>query len=177
MKQLGHYETLGKMPKLNIDCVLYAHNVSRENFGLILRSADIFGVKSIYYFQEKNSVNQKRLSKLSRNSGVPVVFTTDIEPLLSLKAEGYQLAALEVTESSIPLRKGNFKPKVCFIIGNEKNGIPENILNIADRAYHIEMTGSFISSLNAAVAASIALYELNRFFLTASGTKQALSIP
>ena len=46
MRQLGHYETLDKMPKLSIDCVLYICDVSLENLGLILRSADIFGVNN-----------------------------------------------------------------------------------------------------------------------------------
>ena len=165
MRQLGHYETLNKMPKVDIDCVLYLHNVSCENFGLILRSADIFGAKSIYYCHDIINVNKRQLSKLSRNSSIPVNFSDSIDSLLSLKANGYQIIALEVTDSSIPLRLGSFQPKICLIIGNEKNGIPENILNVANCSYHIEMIGGRISSLNVSIATSIALYEINKFYL------------
>jgi tRNA G18 (ribose-2'-O)-methylase SpoU len=61
MRQLGHYETLRRMPKATVDCVLYACGISCENLGLILRSADIFGVGAVYY----QRVRRMLLSNLS----------------------------------------------------------------------------------------------------------------
>ena len=165
MRQLGHYETLEKMPKMNIDCVLYVFDISSDNLGLILRSADVFGVGAIYYHQGKNTFNNKHLAKLSRNSSVRVYFTDGTEPLLDLKKQGYQIVALEITNTSNPIRQAAFHDKTCLIIGNEQNGIPDEILEIADFSCHIEMIGEHISSLNASVAGSIALYEMTRHFL------------
>jgi len=176
MNQLGHYETLEKMPKLSIDCVLYTCNVSCENLGLISRSADIFGANTIYYHQDDHAVNNKQLIKLSRNSNVPVCFSNGIDSLLRLKNDAYQIIALEITNKSIPLRFGSFQQKTCLVIGNEKNGIPENILDIVDCSYHIEMTGGHISSLNVSIAASIALYEITQYHLNnLSSTKPVFS--
>jgi len=173
MRQLGHYETLEKMPKLDIDCVLYICNVSIENLGLILRSADIFGVNTIYYRQDNQTVNNKQLLKQSRHSNIPIYFSDELNLLLNLKDSGYQIAALEITSTSIPLRLGSFSQKTCLVIGNEKSGVPEDVLDIADCSYHIEMIGDHISSLNVSIATSIALYEitqrhLNKYFLTKS---------
>jgi len=165
MRQLGHYETLEKMPKLNIDCVLYVCNVSCENLGLILRSADIFGVNTVYYCRDNYTINNKQLLKLSRNSSIPVCFSDGIDSLLSLKDSGYQIIALELTNTSIPLRFGSFQQKACLVIGNEKSGIPEDILDAVDCSYHIEMIGGRISSLNVSIAASIALYEITQHHL------------
>jgi len=55
-----------------------------------------------------------------------------------------------------------FQQKTCLIIGHEKNGIPEPLLDISDCICHIEMPGGNISSLNVSIAASIALYEITR---------------
>ena len=162
MRQLDHYETLEKMPKFCIDCVLYICNVSCENFGLILRSADIFGVNTVYYRKDNHTVNSKQLLKLSRNSNIPVCLSDGIDSLLSLKNSGYQIIALEITNTSIPLRFGSFQQKACLVIGNEKDGIPEDILDVADCSYHIDMIGGHISSLNVSIAASIALYEITQ---------------
>jgi tRNA G18 (ribose-2'-O)-methylase SpoU len=166
MKQLGHYETLEKMPKLDIDCVLYICNVSCENLGLILRSADIFGANTVYYRQDNITVNNKQLLKLSRNSNIPVCFSDGIDSLLNLKNNGYQIMALEITNTSFPLKHSKLKQKTCLIIGNEKSGIPEDALDIADCSYHIEMIGGHISSLNVSIATSIALYEITQYHLS-----------
>ena len=162
MRQLDHYETLLKMPKLDIDCVLYICNVSVENLGLILRSADIFGVNAVYYRQNNQIVKNKQLLKLSRNSSIPIYFTGELSSLFNLKNSGYQIAALEITDTSIPLRLGSFSQKTCLVVGNEKNGIPREVLDIADYSYHIEMIGDRISSLNVSIATSIALYEITK---------------
>ena len=152
---------------MSVESVLYAHNVSYENFGLISRSADIFGVSSIYYYHDHNkNIDKKRLSKLSRNSNIPIFLSDGIDSILNLKANGYQIAALEITDTSTSIRLGSFSRKTCLIVGNEKDGIPQDILNVADCSYHIDMIGGNISSLNVSIAASIALYEISQLSLS-----------
>lgn len=165
MKQLNHYESLEKMPQINLDYVIYACSISSQNLGLISRSADIFGTKEIYYLENDKTINEKQFKKLSRNSNVPIFPSKGLETLLKLKHEGYSIVALEITDTSVPLRKMNFKQKVCLIIGNEQNGIPQEILDLADYSCHIEMIGNHISSLNVSIATSIALYEITQTYL------------
>ena len=157
--QLGHYDTLDKMPDVKIDCVLLVCGISSENLGLIMRSADVFGANAIYYLGNADS---KKLSKLSRNSHIPVHFVSDSA---SIKGQGYQMVALEITDNSIPLRSKAFQDKVCLVIGNEQKGIPDDMLNEVEDTCHIEMIGGRISSLNVSMATSIALYEISQFFL------------
>ena len=47
------------------------------------------------------------------------------------------------------------------IIGNEANGVSENILNLVNEKIKIPMSGK-TESLNAAVATGIILYEIQR---------------
>ena len=165
MRQLDHYETLKKMPRCVVDCVLYACDVSLENLGLILRSADIFGVSKVYYCDDSQGVKSKQLLRLSRNSHIPLLFSNGIDILLSLKNDGYQIVALEITDVSVPLRLGTFQEKTCLVVGNEKSGVPDDVLSVANCSYHIEMIGNNISSLNVSVATSIALYEMAQYRL------------
>lgn len=51
--------------------------------------------------------------------------------------------------------------KSAVIIGNEANGVSENILKLADENIKIPMIGK-TESLNAAVATGIILYEMHR---------------
>ena len=155
MKQLGHFETLKMMPKMDINCVLYICNISSINLGLILRSADIFGASAIYYLQGEHTANNKQLSKLSRNASVPVYYEDKPSSIYKLKEDGYHIISLEITDESIPLRTLAFRQKACLVIGNEQNGIPDEILSISDCSCHIEMIGDHISSLNVSIAASI----------------------
>ena len=51
--------------------------------------------------------------------------------------------------------------KSAVIIGNEANGVSQNILELSDERIKIPMIGK-TESLNAAVATGIILYEINR---------------
>jgi len=130
-----------------------------------MRSADIFGISHIYYLKDKYSLQDEYISKISRNSTIPIISASGFEELVNLKEDGYTLGALEITDTSIPLRQVAFSNKLCLIVGNEQHGIPENILETADFSCHIEMTGGRISSLNVSIATSIALYEVSQYLL------------
>ena len=56
------------------------------------------------------------------------------------------------------LSQTKFENNIAFIIGNESNGISDEVLNNADKILKIEML-SAVQSLNAAIASSIAIYE------------------
>ena len=166
MKQLDHYETLKKMPHLNMDCIIYACNISNENLGLILRSADIFGVHTIIYNNSQEILNYKNIKKISRHSNTNIEIVNGIESIINLKKCGYEIVALEITDSSISIGSvEKFSNKICLIVGNERKGVPQELLDLVDYACHIEMIGDHISSLNVAVATSIALYEISQEFL------------
>ena len=158
--QLNHYETMSKMPEVESGLYLYLCGTTPENIGLIKRSADAMGVKGIFYYDPNLTdglESNKKLQKAARNSTVPIRYEKDIESLKQLKERGYEIVALEITKNSTPVRKKSWNTQTILVAGNEKNGVPQEILDIADSAVHIEMIGKNISSLNVAVATSISL--------------------
>ncbi len=77
-----------------------------------------------------------------------------------LKKQKIQIVALELTRNAETLHK--FQPKfpLAIIVGNEVLGITKPILKLADQHIYISMQGQK-ESLNVAIAASIAMYDLN----------------
>ena len=79
-----------------------------------------------------------------------------------MKREGIKICGLEITEGSRPytaITPGDFP--ICLVVGNEVDGIEDEVLNLCDEVLEIPQFGSK-HSLNVAVAAGIALFELVR---------------
>ena len=62
---------------------------------------------------------------------------------------------------SLPIFEVDLSGNVCFVIGHEDRGIEPKILTECDATSYIPQLGK-IGSLNVAVAASIAMYEIRR---------------
>lgn len=162
--QLDHYSS--KFVKKKFPIVLVADQVVRPtNIGSLLRLADAFGIEKLILGGPPIELNRK-VWNTSRATEKVVAFEQTIDTLFELqklRSEGYLLMGLEITSTSTPLTKIEFKKsqKIALVVGAERYGISENILNILDDCYHIEMYGQN-SSMNVAQATSIALYELTK---------------
>ncbi len=162
-----------------MDLVLIAHNIrSTHNVGSILRSADGFGVKNIFFTGytpyplipgDKRlphiwAKTTKQISKtaLGAEKTVKNSHESDILELIKrLKNEGYLLIALEQDKNAILLPK--FRPKrqkIALLLGEEVHGIENNLLKLCDQTIEIPMQGKK-ESFNVSVATGIALYALN----------------
>ena len=156
VKQLNHYETMRIIRPCHSELVLCLCGVTCENFGLILRTADVFSVGRIIYLGREPE-NERKFQKISRGAAVQVEFTRDTGFIDALRGDGYKVYALEITDQSVPLRTFSFPAKTCLIVGNERHGVPEELLTLADGACYIEMYGANISSLNVSVSTAIAV--------------------
>jgi tRNA C32,U32 (ribose-2'-O)-methylase TrmJ len=83
-----------------------------------------------------------------------------MEAVQVLKAEGWTIAALEITDESIPIQsvKRSHFP-LALVIGNEVTGVDDRVLAAADMVLEIPQFGEK-ESLNVAVAFGIAVYLL-----------------
>ena len=60
-----------------------------------------------------------------------------------------------------PMMSRTIKKKTAFLIGNEGNGLSDEIADLADTYIKIPMQGQ-VESLNAAISASLLMYETGR---------------
>ncbi len=157
--------------------VVIAHNIrSTHNVGAILRTSDGFGIHKVYctgytpyptlpgdtrlpHLRDKLT---KQINKTALNAKMVVEQSDELEPALSaLRADGYQLVALEQDPHAVQLPDFRPSQKIALLLGEEVHGIPKNILEQCDAIIEIPMKGSK-ESFNVSVAAGIALYELSR---------------
>lgn len=132
------------------------------NLGTILRSAEAFGADGIVCLPGTVSAWNPKAVRASAGS----VFRL---PLLTLSERTcfHQLRDVGVkiwTASAHRARPANLVDlagPVALLIGNEGNGVPDNLAAMADGAITIPCPGP-VESLNAAVAASVLLYEASR---------------
>lgn len=132
------------------------------NVGAIIRTAEALGIESIIAYNCCDIYNPKVLrasmgSVLREN----IYICQSLEETLNgLKGE-YKIYSSVPNESAEKITKIDFsKPSVC-VIGNEANGVEENIKDISDKLITIPMLGN-AESLNASAAASIIMWEMLR---------------
>lgn len=78
--------------------------------------------------------------------------------LLTTRFVGFTIVALEQTSNSIPLQSYSFPKKTCIVLGNERCGIPAEILHLVDDCVEIPQFGR-VRSLNVHVTGSLAIWK------------------
>ena len=102
-----------------------------------------------------------RLIKLCGKYGLPFLYTDDLPGTVrELKAGGIRLFAAHL-EGRNNYEEEDYTGNTGFLIGNEGNGLTEELSAAADAWVKIPMAGK-VESLNAAVAASILMFETAR---------------
>ena len=143
--------------------VLIAYKIrSLWNFGSRLRSCGAFGVSHVYLTGYTATPPRREISKTALGADEWVPWTHAASPLdvmAALRRKGFRILALERTKQSIPLQSCKVSWPVCLIVGHEVLGVPKDILAGCDAIVEIPMAGRK-ESLNVAVAAGIALYQL-----------------
>ncbi|MCK4882916.1 MAG: RNA methyltransferase [Candidatus Omnitrophica bacterium] len=165
MRKLTHEEVVNrqkeKLQELRLPFVVVLNNIrSLYNVGAIFRTSDGAGVGKIWICGITGHPPNNMIAKtaLDAQDHVPWEYREDIHVLLQeLKEQGYQIVMLEQTEESCPHQ--DFKPQapVCLVLGNEIEGVGQDISSYCDAAVEIEMAG-IKNSLNVAVAFGIIAY-------------------
>ena len=144
--------------------VLILDNVrSAFNVGSIFRTGDGFGVSHVYLCGITCQTGNRELQKTALGAEISVPSTyseSTLEVIERLKQEYFIILALEQTKDSHSLANYTFTPqgKYALVLGNEVEGVSEEVLKTCDDCIEIPQIGSK-HSLNVANATSIVLWE------------------
>lgn len=133
------------------------------NVGTIIRTGEGAGVTGVIL--SKNSVDIYNPKTIRSTMGsifrMPFLYVEDFyETLAELKKAGVKTYAASLDGTKF-YDQENYGQSIGFLIGNEGNGLSEKAMNSADFKIKIPMEGS-VESLNAAVAATVLMYEAYR---------------
>ncbi len=132
------------------------------NLGTILRSAEAFGAAGIVSLPGTVSAWNPKAVRASAGSvfRVPVLLVSERDCFEKLHDAGVKILST-AAHGAQPADHVDLTAPVAFIIGNEGNGVPADLAAKADAKITIPCPGP-VESLNAAVAASVLLYEAAR---------------
>lgn len=131
------------------------------NLGTIIRAGEGAGVTGVVL--SKNTVDLFNPKVIRSTMGsiyrVPVVYVSDfIEAVNAMKNSGITVAAAHL-RGNIDYAKADYQESCAFLIGNEGNGLSEAAAECATCLVKIPMLGK-VESLNAAVAATVLMYDV-----------------
>lgn len=136
--------------------VLILEEISNPgNLGSIIRTSEAAGFECIFLIGNCVDVYNSKTVRSSMGS-IFRVKTSKLQNLSLLKDEGFLLYG-NVPNAIQYINEEKFQGKVALVFGNENAGISKELLKNCDRKITIPMCGK-VESLNAAEAASIAMY-------------------
>ena len=134
---------------------------SNVNLSRIVRAAGVCGVPRVI-----GCGTARVIQRIARDGAETVELEVhrSLPPVLKrLREQGYQIVGLEQTDRSECLYQFRFQRRTVLVLGNERQGIPEEVCRWLDRAVEIPVYGLPYSH-NVATAAAIAMYEYCRQF-------------
>ncbi len=142
--------------ELVVVCAPFKSNVNLSN---ILRTASCCGVRRVI------ASGQAKIDKTIARDGADEIELSvhrTLPPVLKeLKHDGYTLVGLEQTTNSTLLSDYAFPKRTALVIGNERQGLTDDVLALLDAVVEIPVYG-LPFSFNVANATAMALYEFCR---------------
>lgn len=165
MQQLGRisvdeYKSSEKSP-----LIIIADNVrSMHNVGSIFRTSDAFLVEKIYLCGITPTPPHREIQKTALGATESVDWQyveNTLDVVNQLKKEGWTILALEQTTNSVMLdelkvEKGE---KIAIVLGNEVEGVNQEVINLCHKAVEIPQFGTK-HSFNVSVSCGIMLWQV-----------------
>ena len=134
------------------------------NIGSILRTAAAERVARIWFTSNATTPANSKVGKTALGSERYLdwkAIDSPIEAINEARSEGYTIIGLELSSDAQPIFESELTGDICIVLGHEERGIEPKVLAECDSSSFIPQLGK-IGSLNVAVAASIAIYEIRR---------------
>lgn len=156
-------DRLGELKKNGRYAVLYQLQ-DPGNAGMIIRTADALGLDGVICSESCDIYNPKVVrSTMGSIFRIPVYRDIPVDDVfIAMDNAGISTYAAVVDKNADDIKTIDFSNGGGIIIGNEGNGLPEEIVLKCRERITIKMNGN-IDSLNAAMATGIIMWELMKF--------------
>lgn len=133
------------------------------NMGTIIRTAEGAGVTGIIMSKDCVDVYNPKVIRSTMGSiyRMPVWYVQDLKTSIRLiKDRGIRTYAAHL-DGKVTYDRADYTGPCAFLIGNEGNGLRKEVAELADEYIRIPMEGQ-VESLNAAIAATVLMFEAGR---------------
>lgn len=133
------------------------------NLGTIVRTAEGAGVTGIIMSADTVDIYNSKVIRSTMGSiyRMPFAYVSDVkQAVVSMKQDGIRTYAAHLAGAH-SYEEEDYVGPTAFLIGNEGNGLTDELTALSDCYIRIPMCGQ-VESLNAAVASAILMYEAAR---------------
>lgn len=133
------------------------------NLGTIIRTADAAGFGGVILSDGCVEMYNPKTVRASMGSffNIDVFDGISADRLLMMKSLGFSVVCGVLSDNSVCYTDADFTKPTVVVVGNEANGISDEVKKLSDVDIKIPIDGA-AESLNAAIAAAIIMYEVNR---------------
>jgi RNA methyltransferase, TrmH family len=135
------------------------------NMGTIIRTADASGVDLIITLKGSVDIYNPKVIRSTMGSifNMKTISLNEEDVIKILKDDGFNIVSSYLDTDNY-YTNVDYGSKVALVIGNEANGINDNIIKNSDILVKIPIYGS-AESLNAAISAGILMYEIKKYLV------------
>ena len=155
------YELADLLPKKRPPFLLVLEQIQDPgNLGTMIRTGEAAGITGVIMSQDTVDIYNPKVIRSTMGSlyRVPFFVADDLSAVLTrLKGEGIAFYAAHL-KGIQHYDACDYRTACGFLIGNESNGLSDQVAELADCKIRIPMTGK-VESLNAAAAATILMFE------------------
>jgi tRNA G18 (ribose-2'-O)-methylase SpoU len=132
------------------------------NLGFAIRTAEVSGADAVLLNVSKTHEERRTIRRASMRADrfIPVVYTSTDEILEAVKAHGFRIVVAEDVGEKGPWDE-NMTGDVILVVGAEREGVSDQVLEAADAVVKLPMDG-FVPSYNLQVAVSVLAVEALR---------------
>lgn len=156
-----HYELKDILKNAPAHLLILENIQDPGNLGTMLRTAEGAGISGIIMSKDTVDIYNPKTIRSTMGSiyRVPYYYAEDLKDVMEeLRREGVTTYAAHLKGDAFYDEK-DYTGGTAFLIGNEGNGLREETAELAECYIKIPMCGK-VESLNAAIAASILMYEV-----------------
>lgn len=134
-----------------------------HNLAAIVRTSDAVGVSDVHATWEDKAMKLAGNKSATGSQNWVKIHSheTTTEAIQALRDRGMQIIATNLSANAIDFREVDYTKPTAIILGQEKTGISDEALSLADQDVIIPMVG-MCQSLNVSVASALILYEAQR---------------
>ena len=165
MDELGRISVEEFKESDKIPLVVVLDNIrSLNNIGSVFRTADAFRVAKIMLCGITATPPHRDIHKTAlgaENSVEWKYYESTTDCINELRTEGYKVYAVEQADESISLNNFEIKEndKIAVVVGNEVDGVDDEVIDLADGCIEIPQYGTK-HSLNVSIATGIVIWDV-----------------
>ena len=161
--EMPHYELADLMDGDRTHLLILESIQDPGNLGTMLRTGEGAGITGVIMNSQTVDLYNPKTVRSTMGSlyRMPYYISDDLEGTIHLlKEKGVKLYAAHL-KGTLSYDEPEYTRACGFMIGNEGNGLSDQIADMADTYIKIPMEGR-VESLNAAISATLLMYECNR---------------